>query len=92
MCKVMLLCVVLLLSSTCTDGLHLYGFYKNPELRKKWADQVNPTRDKWEPTDHSYLYSKHSEDDCIQPYMYSKLAKSLGVGRVRVLLKTGAIP
>ena len=29
------------------------------------------------------------EDDCFQPY--SKLAESLRVGRVRVLLKTGAV-
>ena len=83
-------CVAAGCSSTCKDGLHLYGFPKDSELRKKWADQVKRTRDKWEPTDHSYQCSKHFEDDCFQPY--SKLAESLGVGKVRVLLKTGAIP
>lgn len=79
-------CVAAGCSSTCKDGVHLYGFPKDPELRKKWVDQVN----KWEPTAHSYLCSKHFEEDCFQPY--SKLAESLGVGKVRVLLKTDAIP
>ena len=35
------------------------------------------------------MYSKHFEDDCFQAY--SKLAQSLGAGRVGVLLKKGAI-
>ena len=35
------------------------------------------------------MYSKHFEDNCFQPY--SKLAEFLRVGRVRVLLKKGAI-
>ena len=83
-------CVAAGFSSTCKDGLHLYSFPKDPELRKKWGDQVKRTRDKWEHTDHSYLCSKHFEDDCFQPYS-NKLAKSLGEGKVRVLLKTGAI-
>ena len=78
-------CVAAGCNSTYKDGLHLYGFPKDPELRKKWADQVKRTRDKWGPTAHSYLRSKHFEDDCFQPY--SKLAESLGVGKVRVLLK-----
>ena len=74
----MLLCMVLLLSkqklssigcsSTCKDGLHVYGFPKDPGVRKKGADQVEPTVGKWEPTDHSYFYSKHFEDDCFQSY------------------------
>ena len=73
-------CVAAGCSSTHLDGQHLYGFPKNPELRKKWADQVKRTRDKWEPTAYSYLCSKHFEDN------------SLGVGKVRALLKPGAIP
>ena len=98
-CKVIVLCMVLLLSkqqlnmssigrsSTCKDWLYLYGFPKDLELRKKLADQAKLTQDKWEPTDHPSLYSKHFEVDCFQPC--SKLAESLGVGGVRVLLKTG---
>ena len=39
--------------------------------------------------DHHYLYSKHFEGESFQPY--EKLAESLGVGRVIVLLKTCAI-
>ena len=42
----------------CAAGcrLHLYGFPKDPELRKKRADQVKGTQDKLEPTDHCYMY------------------------------------
>ena len=40
-------------------------------------------------TAQSYLCSKHFKDDCFQPY--SKLAEFLRVGKIRVLLKIGAI-
>ena len=55
----------------------------------KWADQVMPTLEKWKPTVHFYLYSMHFEDDFCQPH--SKIAESVVVGRVGVLLKKGAI-
>ena len=77
-------------SSTTKDGVHLYGFPKDPGLRKKWGDQVKRTRDKWEPTDHSCICSKHFEETCFQPY--SKFTESLGMGKVRALLKPGGIP
>ena len=64
-----------------------------------WEDQVKPTLDRREPTDHSYLYSKHFEDDCFQPYsmlmaesthqsscycsLQATVAESLGVGRAK---------
>ena len=83
----MLLAVIQLTKMGC---IYIYGFPKDPERIKKWTDQVKRTRDKWGLTAHSYLCSKNFEDDCFQPY--SKLAEFLGVGKVRVLLKTGAIP
>ncbi len=75
-------CVAAGCSSTTKDGVHLYGFPKDPGLRGKWRDQVKRTRDKWEPTDHSCVCSKHFEDDCFQPY--SKISQSLGLEKVRV--------
>ena len=63
----------------------IHCFPKDPELRKEWADQV-----KHRQVGACYQCSKHFEDDCFQ--QYSKLAESLGVGKVRVLLKTGTIP
>ena len=77
-------------SSTHRDGLHLYKFPNDPELKKKWAYQVKRTRDKWEPTPYSYLCSKHFEENCFQPYC--QLAESMGVGKVRKLLKADAVP
>lgn len=54
------------------DGVSLFLFPKDPQLRKKWADQVKRTRDKWDgPTDNSILCS------CFKGVM--KLAISLGV-------------
>ena len=70
--------------------MHLYGFPKDPALRKQWAMQVKRTRDKWEPTDHSRLCSKHFEEHCFEPY--SQLPMSLGLGKVKALLKADAIP
>ena len=70
--------------------MHLYGFPKDSGLRKKWADQVRRTRDKWEATDHSRLCSKHFEEHCFE--IYSKLSESLGLGKVKSLLKPDAVP
>ena len=77
-------------SSTHRDGLHLYKFPNDPELKKNWAYQVKRTRDKWEPTPYSYLCSKHFEENCFQPYC--QLSESMGVGKVRKLLKADAVP
>ena len=71
-------CVAAGCSSTHKDGVHLYGFPKDSGLRKKRADQVRRTRDKWEPTDHSRLCGKHFEEHCFE--IYSKLSESLGLG------------
>ena len=70
----------------------LYCFPKYPELRKEWADKVKQTKDKWEP------------DTIIQliPFCAASIWRGLlsaiqqasrifGSGKVRVLLKTGAI-
>ena len=83
-------CVAAGCSSTHKDGVHLCSFLKDPIKRKRWVDQVRRARDKWEPTDHSRLCSKHSEDHCFEPY--SKLSASLGLGKVKSLLKPDAVP
>ena len=59
-------------------------------VREPGADQVRSTRDKWEPTDHSRLCSKHFEKHCFE--IYSKLSESLGLGNVKSLLKPDAVP
>ena len=56
-------CVAAGYSSIYKKGLHLYGFPKDPGLRKKWENQVMQTTDKWEPhyhrRAHCYLSSTH---------------------------------
>ena len=39
-------------SKTHKDGISPFGFPEDLLLRKKWADQVRKTKDKWEPTEH----------------------------------------
>ena len=51
---------------THKDDVSLLGFAKDPLLRKKWADQVRRTKDKWELTWHSVLCSKHFDDWCLR--------------------------
>ena len=48
-------------------------------MRKKCADQVKRYRDKWEPTEHSVLCSKHFEGSCFE--QGTLLMQSLGLGK-----------
>ena len=82
-------CVAAGCSLTHKDGVSIFHFPKDPVLRKKWADQVRRTRDKWEPTDNSVLCSKHFEDGSFE--LDSQLAKAMGMKR-KVRLKPNALP
>ena len=64
------------------DG-DLYGF------QDQRNEQITRTRDKWEPTDHSRFCSKQN---IIALESYSKLSESLGLGKVKSLLKPHAVP
>ena len=48
------------------------------------------TRDKWEPTEHSLLCSKHFEEWCFE--QDSNLSVGLGLGKGKTRLKPDAIP
>ena len=81
-------CVAAGCSKTHRDGVSLFGFPKDITWRKKWADQVRRTRDKWEPTSYSVLCNLHFEDWCFE--QDSKLTESIGKKRPR--LKPDAVP
>ena len=85
-------CVAAGCSNTYRDGVSLFLFPKDPQMRKKWADQVKRTRNKWDgPTDHSVLCSCHFEEHCFEADM--KLAQSFGVeGKKKPRLKPDAVP
>ena len=85
-------CIAAGCSNTYKDGVSLFLFPKDPQMRKKWADQVKRTRDKWDgPTDHSVLCSCHFEVQCFEAEM--KLAESLGVeSKKKPRLKPDAVP
>lgn len=85
-------CVAAGCSKTYKDGVSLFLFPKDPQMRKKWADQVKRTRDKWDgPTDHSVLCSCHFEEHCFEAEM--RLAESLGVEyKKKSRLKSDAVP
>jgi hypothetical protein len=68
------------------DGVTLFKFPKDAELRKKWTDQVRRTRLNWSPTDSSELCMDHFTPDCFEP-------STLQYGIEKKLrLNPGAIP
>ncbi len=71
------------------DGVSLFSFTKDAGLRKMWADPVKRTRDKWEPTEHSYLCiaSTLNSDSCFQPG--NKLSGAMRLGKRKPLLIKG---
>lgn len=77
-------------SESGKDGASLFKFPKDENMRKKWADQVKRTREKWEPTKHSVLCRKHFEDWCFE--QDSKLYDSFGLGKKQSRLKSDAVP
>ena len=77
-------------SNTNSDGISLFKFPKDKLMRKKWADQVKRHREKWEPTDHSVLCSKHFEESCFSSDQL--LTVSLGLGKKKASLKSDAVP
>ena len=83
-------CVAAGCSNTYKEGVSLFHFPKDSVMRKKWADQVKKIRDKWEPTDHSVLCSKHFEESCFETD--TLLMGSLGLGKKKIYLKADAVP
>ncbi len=83
-------CVAAGCSKSHKEGAVLCSFPKDAGLRKKWADQVKGTRDKWEPTEHSRLCHDHFEDSCFEAD--NELSKSVGLGRRKPRLKAGVVP
>ena len=77
------------LSSTHKDGVSLFLFPKDSNLKKKWANAVRRTRDKWEPTKHSVLCSKHIEPKCFK--QSTKVAQPLGM-KNKSQLEPDAVP
>ena len=84
-------CVAAGCSNTHRDGVSLFMFPKKESLRKKWADEVRRTREKWEPTEHSVLCSKHFEAHCFE--QCTKLSETVGmVKKIKPQLKADAVP
>lgn len=84
-------CVAAGCSNTHKDGFSLFHFPKDANLRKKWADQVSRTRDKWMPSDHSVLCSKHFEESCFEES--TRLSIAMGMEkRMKPRLKPDAVP
>ena len=77
-------------SNTHKDGVSLFKFPGNPQLRKKWVEQVKRLRDKWEPTEHSVLCSAHFDISCFEAD--SVISQTPGFEKRKVRLKAGAIP
>ena len=83
-------CVAAGCNNTNKDGVNLFKFPKEKTLRKRWADQVKRHRDKWDPTDHSVLCSKHFEESCFA--VDTLLAETLGLRKKKARLNLDAVP
>uniref|UniRef100_A0A1X7T9Y5 THAP-type domain-containing protein n=1 Tax=Amphimedon queenslandica TaxID=400682 RepID=A0A1X7T9Y5_AMPQE len=60
-------CVAAGCSNTYKDGVSLYTFPKDGEMRQRWAKQVQRTRMDWTgPSDHSVLCSDHFIKECFE--------------------------
>ena len=83
-------CVAAGCSNSAQDGISVFTFPKDPELKKKWTTQVKRTRDCWKgPSTYSVLCSAHFTEDCFEPDI--KLYQSFGLKKTRQL-KPGAVP
>ena len=60
-------CVAYGCNNTCLEeGISVFHFPKNVDIRKKWIQQVKRTRDGWKgPTGSSVVCSKHFSKDCF---------------------------
>ena len=73
-------CVTAFCDKTAKEGVSLFQFLKDPERRRKWAEQVRRTRDRWEgPSDSFVLCSRHFEADCFEdrPGLYEQFGIGL---------------
>ena len=78
-------------SNTNRNGVSLFCFPKDAELRKKWICQVRRTRAAWAgPTTHSRLCSNHFDEDCFEKE--KDFREKLGLERKRIVLLPGSIP
>ena len=83
-------CVTAGCSNTYRDGVSLFKFPKDPQLRKKWTKQVQRTCAEWKgPSDHSVLCSNHFEEACLEPA--GEFSKQFGLAK-KAKLKPDAVP
>ena len=81
-------CVAAFCDKTAKKCVSLFKFPKDPERRRKWAEQVRRTRARWEgPSDSSVLCSRHFEVDCFEYRL--GLYEQFGIGlRASKLIET----
>ena len=83
-------CVAANCSNTYGQGVSLFKFPKDPELRQKWIKNIQRTRANWSgPGEHSVLCSQHFESSCFE--VDSELAAQMGIQKRR-RLKPDAVP
>ena len=83
-------CIVYDCSISQKKGSTLFGFPKDPKLRREWTLQVKRTRDKWRgPSDYSAVCSEHFIQECFQ--VSASTAIKLRLKR-KLRLKPRAVP
>ena len=71
-------------SNAHKDGASLSPFPKDASLRKRWADQVRRTREKWVPTEHTL--QGHFEAYCFEQVLPNNTT-TVGMGGWQGLLQ-----
>ena len=70
-------CVAAGCSNTPGEGISLYKFPSDPELREKWIKQVRRTRAQWKVTKYSFICSEHFTEDSFE--VDSTIAATFGI-------------
>ena len=83
-------CITAGCSNQLKDGVSLFKFPTEKNLRLKWTRQVQRTRAEWKgPTNNSYVCSKHFTEDCFQPL--SVMSARMGMS-MKQMLKPDVMP
>ena len=85
-------CIAAGCSNTHKDGVSLFQFPRDHQLRQKWIKQVQRTRAGWSGPGSvagSVLCSAHFEKSCFEPSCL--ISQSVGIKK-KLLLKPDAVP
>ncbi len=83
-------CIVAGCSNTHKNGVSLFKFPADKDVRLKWIKEVRKTRANWkQPSSYSCVCSDHFTIDCFEEF--SSFSEKVGM-KIKKMLKPNAIP